>query len=114
MRTPTGYKQKSRHKMSETERTQVRQWVSLKRMSTEQLLEKLKLVPKKLEGTIARMLWWDFQSNNLWIERSLLWDQYLQFDPREETDPPSKEELARCLKRIGYPEYRIKLRLMAF
>lgn len=114
MRTRTGYKQKSRHKLTMKERNAIRQWMALKRMTTEQLLEKLKLIPKKLEGTIARMLWWDFQSNTLWIERSLLWDQYLQFDQKEETDPPSKEELARCLKRIGYPEYRIKLRLMAF
>lgn len=114
MRIRTGYKQKSRHKLSEKEKQAVQQWLGLRKLTQDQWLEKVKALPEKAQGQIARMIWWDFWSERLVANRWTEFDHWLQFDSREETDPVPKGMIAKCLKEVGYPDYRIKLRLMAF
>lgn len=114
MRIRTGYKQKSRHKLSEKEKQAVQQWLGLRKLTPDQWLEKVKALPEKAQGQIARMIWWDFWSERLVANRWAEFDHWLQFDSKEETDPVPKDMIAKCLKEVGYPDYRIKLRLMAF
>jgi len=114
MRVRTGYKQKSRHNMSLSEKSEIREWKSLQRIKPAEWVERIKSLPERAQGQIARMVWWDFWSNRLVGERWAEFDHWLQFDPREETDPVPKTMIIKCLKAVGYPQYRIDLRLMAF
>ena len=114
MRIRTGYQQKSRHNMSLTEKEAIREWKSLQNLQPTQWMERIKSLPERAQGQIARMVWWDFWSNRLVSERWSEFDHWLQFDEREETDPVPKTTLIKCLKAVGYPKYRIDLRLMAF
>jgi hypothetical protein len=114
MRTRTGYKQKSRHKLTDEERDAVRQWVSLRKVTPQDWLDRVNALPERARGQIARMIWWDFWSEKLVANRWTEFDHWLQFDSREETDPVPREMIVECLKAVGYPDYRIKLRLMAF
>ena len=114
MRVRTGYKQKSRHKMTEKEKAAVKQFKSLQKVQADEWMERIKSPPERAQGQIARMVWWDFWSDRTVSERWPHFDHWLQFDEREETDPVPKSTIIKCLKAVGYPNYRIKLRLMAF
>ena len=114
MRIKTGYKQKSRHKLTDTEKEAVQQWVGLRKLTPDEWFERVKALPERAQGQIARMIWWDFWSEKLVANRWTQFDHWLQFDAREETDPVPRDILCECLKAVGYPDYRIKLRLMAF
>ena len=114
MRIRTGYKQKSRHKLDENEKEAIQKWVSLRKIKPQEWVDKVNSLPEVARGQIARMIWWDFWSDKLVANRWTEFDHWLQFDSREETDPVPLNMIAECLKAVGYPEYRIKLRLMAF
>ena len=60
------------------------------------------------------MIWWDFWSDKVVAERWKQFDRWLTFDHSEENNPVPTTELAECLKLVGYPPYRIRMRLMAF
>jgi hypothetical protein len=100
--------------MSLTEKEAIREWKSLQKLQPIQWMERIKSLPERAQGQIARMVWWDFWSNRVVSERWSEFDHWLQFDEREETDPVTKTTLIKCLKAVGYPKYRIDLRLMAF
>lgn len=114
MRIRTGYKQKSRHKLSKREKEAIRAWKDLQKLQPIQWLERINSLPERARGQIARMVWWDFWSDRTVAERWSEFDHWLQFDEQEERDPVPRNMIARCLKAVGYPAYRIKLRLMAF
>lgn len=114
MRTRTGYKQRHGKKLSEGERLAIRAWKDLKKLKPLEWMDRINSLPERAQGQIARMVWWDFWSDKTVSERWTEFDHWLQFDSREETDPVPKETLAECLKAVGYPDYRVKLRLMAF
>ena len=114
MRVRTGYKQKTKHQMSLAEKEAVKSWKALQRVKPAEWLERINALPKRAQGQIARMVWWDFWSNRVVSERWNEFDHWLQFDEREETDPVPRATIVRCLKAVGYPKYRIDLRLMAF
>ena len=114
MRIRTGYKQKSRHKLSEKERNAIKEWKDLQKIQPSEWMERIKSLPERAQGQIARMVWWDFWSDRTVAERWSEFDHWLQFDEREEIDPVPKTTIIKCLKAVGYPKYRIDLRLMAF
>ena len=100
--------------MSLIEKEAIREWKSLQKLQPTQWMERIKSLPERAQGQIARMVWWDFWSNRVVSERWSEFDHWLQFDEREEADPVPKTTLIKCLKAVGYPKYRIDLRLMAF
>lgn len=114
MRIVTGYKQKRKSQMSIKEREAIKAWKSLQKLSAAEWMDRIKGLPERAQGQIARMVWWDFWSNKTVSERWPEFDHWLQFDEREEADPVPLTMIAKCLKAVGYPQYRIKLRLMAF
>lgn len=113
MRAKTGYKQKSRHHLSSKEREEVCQWRSLAELSPEDWVGRVNSLPAKARPQIARMIWWDFWSERTVAERWPHFDQYLQFDHEEDQNPLPRTMVAKCLKAVGYPKYRVKLRLLA-
>ena len=114
MRHRTGYKQKLRTERTDIERDEINQWLSLRNLTEQEWMNRILELPSKVQASIARIVWWDFWSNRLVSERWTLFDDFLKFDEREETDPIPSSVLADHLKEIGYPQYRISLRLMAF
>ena len=114
MRKRTGYKQKLRTERTEIEREEINQWLAMRELSEQQWLERVETLPEEHQGTTARMIWWDFWSNRTVAERWTLFDKFLTFDIKEEESPLPVEVLADCLRKVGYPEYRVKLRLIAF
>lgn len=57
-------------------------------------------LPKNLQGTIARIVWWDWYAGRTADKRSVLFDQWLT-PPRNEVEPPY-EDCVRALISIGY------------
>lgn len=114
MRHRTGYKQKLRTERTEIERDEINQWLGMRELTEQQWLERVETLPEEHQGPGARMLWWDFWSNRTVAERWTLLDKFLAFDQKEEDSPLPKEVLAGILRHLGYPEYRVKLRLIAF
>lgn len=114
MRIRTGYKQKLKSERTINEKAEIAQWVALRLVTPEDWLQRVLSLPERLQGTTARMIWWDFWSDKVVAERWDAFDRWLTFDHLEENDPIPTETLAECLKAVGYPPYRIRMRLMAF
>lgn len=113
MRKPTGYKQKLRSERTQEERDQIAQWVALQDRTEQEWLERIEALPEDVQGPIARMVWWDFGAEIVVSERWTLLDKYLKYDTNEETNPIPRQILEKHLSEIGYPEYRVNLRLKA-
>lgn len=107
------YKQKSRQPEGSKEKLEVTQWCALRDLSPEEWVMRIDSLPAKAKPQIARMVWWDFWSERTVSERWPHFDKYLEFDEEENVNPLSTSMIARCLKAVGYPKYRIKLRLLA-
>lgn len=107
------YKQKSRQPEGSKEKLEVTQWLSLRNLLPEEWVQRVEALPAKARPQIARMVWWDFFSERTVLERWPHFDHYLQFDENEDVNPLSRTMIAKCLKAVGYPKYRIKLRLLA-
>jgi hypothetical protein len=114
MRIRTGYKQKLKSERTGNEKFEIAQWVALKLVTPEDWLQRVLSLPERLQGPIARMIWWDFWSDKLVAERWKEFDRWLSFDKEEEESPVETSVLAECLKTVGYPQYRIRMRLIAF
>lgn len=110
----TGYRQRLNIKGYGNDPAEIAQWVSLKAVTPQEWLERVLSLPERCQGTIARMIWWDFWSERLVGERWKEFDHWLPFDKSEEENPVETPTLVKCLKLVGYPQYRISMRLMAF
>jgi hypothetical protein len=109
MRTRTGYKQKTKKQLTESEREAIRQWKALEDITPTEWVARVKSLPEQAQGPTARVIWWNFWSNRTVAERWDEFDAWLKFDPREETDPVPINLLKECLRAVGYPEYRVRL-----
>jgi hypothetical protein len=114
MRIRTGYTQKLKSERTGNEKSEIAQWVALRLVTPEDWLQRVLSLPERLQGPSARMIWWDFWSDKVVAERWRQFDRWLTFDHSEENNPVPTTELAECLKLVGYPPYRIRMRLMAF
>lgn len=108
------YKKKIKRTRSKEEREESKRWLALRELSEQDWIDKVDALPEEIRPTIARAVWWDFWSPRLVSKRWKGFDKYLFFDNKEETDPIPTELIARYLSQVGYPDYRIKFRLMAF
>lgn len=113
MRAKNGYRQKSRHNLTAKERREIAQWRALGELTPEQWVERVAGLPAPARPQIARMIWWDWWSERKVGERWPHFDKYLEFDAVEDANPLSTRMIAKCLKAVGYPPYRVKLRLLA-
>lgn len=114
MRIRTGYKAKLRSERTPEEKAAQAAWIDLRKVTQEEWMERIMSLSKKSRATIARIVWWDFGANRTVANRWNQFDHWLKWDQEAEDNPISSKKVASCLKKVGYPDYRIKLRLMAF
>jgi len=110
----TRYRQRLNIKGHGNDPAEIAQWVALKSVTPQGWLERVLSLPERCQGAIARMIWWDFWSERTVADRWTEFDRWLSFDKSEEENPVETSVLAECLKLVGYPQYRINMRLMAF
>lgn len=114
MRIRTVYKSKLKSELTPKQREEIAQWASMKHITPEDWLQRVKSLPLRCQPAIARMIWWDFWSDRVVAERWNHFDEWLKWDQESEDNPIPARTLAICLKKVGYPSYRVKMRLMAF
>jgi hypothetical protein len=113
MKLRVKYRKKNGKQLSSMEQKEILHWRSLAELPPEEWVRRVDALPVKARPQIARMIWWDFWSERTVAERWPHFDAYLQFDHDEDQNPLPRSTVASCLKTVGYPKYRIKLRLIS-